>query len=94
MPNVDFLYDGHLIFQSDPNEELHVLPRIHEVIVVDSNPYVVVDVEYKARRKGKHFSRRDISPKVYLRPISEEDWNRRLERRGIPKKSPNTPLRY
>ena len=49
-----------------------------EVVMVDDEPYQVVDVEYWARRVGAS-DRRMVVPTVYLLPIDAESWQRRVQ---------------
>jgi hypothetical protein len=80
MPYVEFACEGRLLFRTEASDSTPELPRIQEIVVIDDTPYVVIDVEYWARRLGAT-DRRQLWPTVYVAPIAPEDWALRLERR-------------
>jgi hypothetical protein len=90
MPQVEFACEGRVLFRAASGGDPEAIPRLHEVVVIDERPYQVIDVEYWARRLGAT-DRRTLWPVVHLVPIAEEEWQRRLQRRG-PAVSP--PRRY
>lgn len=93
MPYIEYACEGRLLFRTETTEAAQVVPRIHEVVLIDDKPHQVVDVEYWARRLGAN-DRRMIWPTVHVVPISEEDWQHRLERRTVENLSPKSPKRY
>lgn len=93
MPYVEYACQGKLLFRTEQAESPHPVPRIHEIVVIDDEPYQVVDVEYWARRLGST-DRRVMWPTVYVLPVPEEEWTRRLERRNPPEPGPKPPVRY
>ncbi|EDM78514.1 hypothetical protein PPSIR1_33404 [Plesiocystis pacifica SIR-1] len=93
MPYVEYASEGRVLFRTESSDGAQTVPRIHEIVVVDDRPYQVVDVEYWARRLGSK-DRRSVWPTVYLIPVSDEDWKRRLERRVVREKPDGPPVRY
>ena len=93
MPYVEYASEGRLLFRTETTEAAQVVPRIHEIVVIDDEPYQVVDIEYWARRVGSH-DRRVVWPTVYVIPLSDEDWKLRLERRNLKVKPAGPPVRY
>jgi hypothetical protein len=93
MPYVEYACEGRLLFRTETTEGAQVVPRIQEVVVIDDEPYVVVDVEYWARRLGST-DRRFVWPTVYVVPIDKEEWQRRLERRIARERGGGPPVRY
>ena len=93
MPYVEYACEGQLLFRTETTEAAQSVPRIHEVVVIDDEPYQVVDVEYWARRLGSS-DRRFVWPTVYVIPLSAEDWEQRLERRNTREKHKGPPVRY
>ena len=65
MPLVEFACDGQLLFTVEASKRLGMLPRIGEALVVEEARYVVVDVEYGARRAGDP-QRRELWPVVHV----------------------------
>ena len=93
MATVEYACEGELLFRSEAKDGPPVVPRVSEVVMIDDEPYQVVDVEYWARRVGAS-DRRVVWPTVYVLPIDESSWKRRLERR-IPTRSVEAPpVRY
>jgi hypothetical protein len=93
MPYVEYACEGRLLFRTETSEVSQFVPRIHEIVVIDDAPYVVVDVEYWARRLGSN-DRRLVWPTVYVLPMSVEEWERRRERRQKRKSEGTPPVRY
>ena len=93
MPYVEYACEGHILFRTETTEAAQFVPRIHEIVVIDDEPYQVVDVEYWARRMGST-DRRFVWPTVYMIPLSNEDWKLRLERRNKKEKPSGPPTRY
>ncbi len=93
MPYVEYACEGRLLFRTETSESAQFVPRIHEVVVIDDVPYIVVDVEYWARRLGSN-DRRLVWPTVYVLPMSSEDWDLRRERRKKRKREGPPPVRY
>lgn len=94
MSAVEYACEGRLLFRAEAKDGVPVVPRVHEVVMVDDEPYQVVDIEYWARRVGSS-DRRVVWPTVFLVPIDAEAWQRRLERRSPPKDAAGTPpVRY
>ncbi len=93
MPYVEYACEGRLLFRTETTEAAQFVPRIHEIVVIDDEPYQVVDVEYWARRLGST-DRRFVWPTVYVIPLSNEDWKLRLERRNLKEKPAGPPVRY
>lgn len=93
MPYVEYACEGRLLFRTETTEAAQFVPRIHEIVVIDEEPYQVVDVEYWARRLGPA-DRRLVWPTVYVIPVKAEDWERRLERRRLAEPHGQPPLRY
>lgn len=93
MPYVEYACEGRLLFRTETTEAAQFVPRIHEIVVIDDEPYQVVDVEYWARRLGST-DRRFVWPTVYVIPLSNEDWKLRLERRNLREKPSGPPVRY
>ena len=93
MPHVEYASEGKLLFRSESDDSPLFVPRIHEIVVIDDEPYQVVDVEYWARRLGST-DRRQISPTVYVVPVDAEDWKNRLERRNPRTKGQGPRMRY
>lgn len=94
MPYVEYACEGRVLFRTENTEaSAQFVPRIHEIVVIDDEPYQVVDVEYWARRVGSN-ERRYVWPTVYVIPLSKEDWKLRLERRNLKEKSQGPPVRY
>jgi hypothetical protein len=93
MPYVEYACEGRLLFRTETTEAAQFVPRIHEIVVIDDEPYQVVDVEYWARRLGST-DRRFVWPTVYVIPLSNEDWKLRLERRNLREKPQGPPVRY
>ena len=93
MPYVEYACENRLLFRTESSESAQFVPRIHEIVVIDDEPFQVVDVEYWARRLGST-DRRLVWPTVYVIPISKEDWKLRLERRNLKAKRDGPPVRY
>jgi len=93
MPYVEYACEGRLLFRTETTESAQFVPRIHEIVVIDDAPYQVVDVEYWARRLGST-DRRFVWPTVYLIPLAQDEWQRRLERRTVREKHGGPPVRY
>ena len=93
MPYVEYACEGKLLFRTETTEGPQIVPRIHEIVVIDEQPYQVVDVEYWARRLGST-DRRFVWPTVYVIPVSSDDWKLRLERRNRKAESTGPPVRY
>lgn len=93
MSYVEYACEGRLLFRAEVKESAPVVPRINEVVMVDDEPYQVVDVEYWARRVGAS-DRRMVVPTVYLLPIDPESWQRRLSRRAPRDETSAPPVRY
>ena len=92
MAQVEYACQGRLLFRSELRDGA-LLPRINEIVVVEETAYVVIDVEYWARRLGTG-DRRALWPTVYLAELGEDDWQLRLERRGRGLDQGETPKRY
>ncbi len=90
---VEYACEGRLLFKTENTDGALVVPRIHEVVIIDDEPYQVVDVEYWARRLGST-DRRFVLPTVYLVPLSSEDWELRLDRRNRKPRDGSPPVRY
>ena len=93
MPHVEFACEGRILFRADSPDGAAVIPRIHEVMIVDETPYQVVDVEYWARPVGTT-ERRVLAPTVYLSPLSSAAWQERQARRAPAPVEPSPPVRY
>jgi hypothetical protein len=93
MSYVEYACEGQLLFRSEVRDGPAHVPRIHEVVMIDDEPYQVVDVEYWARRVGSS-DRRAVWPTVYLLPIDEAAWKRRQERRVSRADEGEPPIRY
>jgi hypothetical protein len=93
MPYVEYACEGRLLFRTETTEGAQFVPRISEIVVIDDEPYQVVDVEYWARRMGAN-DRRFVWPTVYVIPVPAEEWERRLERRNKRPDAGKPPLRY
>jgi hypothetical protein len=93
MPYVEYACEGRLLFRTETTEGAQFVPRIHEIVVIDDQPYQVVDVEYWARKLGSN-DRRFVWPTVYVIPVPNEEWELRLHRRNLREKSPGPPVRY
>ena len=93
MPYVEYACEGRLLFRTETTEAAQFVPRIHEIVVIDDEPYQVVDVEYWARRLGST-DRRFVWPTVYVIPLSNDDWKLRLERRNLREEPDGPPTRY
>mgnify|MGYP000846713154 CR=1 FL=1 len=93
MPYVEYACEGRLLFRTETTESAQFVPRIHEIVVIDDEPYQVVDVEYWARKLGSN-ERRFVWPTVYVIPVASEDWKLRLERRNLREKPAGPPVRY
>ncbi|MGB1698338.1 MAG: hypothetical protein ACPHRO_00195 [Nannocystaceae bacterium] len=93
MPLVEFACDGQLLFTVEASKRLGMLPRIGEALVVEEARYVVVDVEYGARRAGDP-QRRELWPVVHVRALDPEAWAQRLERRQPGAEHATPPVRY
>lgn len=93
MSYVEYACEGRLLFRSEAKDGAVVVPRVHEVVMIDDAPYQVVDVEYWARRVGSS-DRRVVWPTVFLVPVDAESWQRRLERRSPKAEAPTPPVRY
>lgn len=93
MPYVEYACEGRLLFRTETTEGAQFVPRIHEVVVIDDEPYQVVDVEYWARRMGST-DRRFVWPTVYVIPVPSEEWEQRLERRNAREPRGRPPVRY
>jgi len=93
MPYVEYACEGRLLFRTEATEAAQFVPRVHEIVVIDDEPFQVVDVEYWARRLGST-DRRFVWPTVYVIPLSNEDWKLRLERRNLKDKPAGPPVRY
>lgn len=92
MPYVEYACEGRLLFRTEADGFQYV-PRIHEIVVIDDEPYQVVDVEYWARRMGAT-DRRFVWPTVYVIPVPADEWERRLERRNAKTPTGSPPVRY
>jgi len=90
MPYVEYVCEGRVLFRSAVAEEISVVPRLHELVVLDERPFQVVDVEYWSRRLGAS-DRRTVWPVVHVLALSDEEWEHRRTRR-FPRADP--PLRY
>ena len=73
MPLVEFACDGQLLFTVEASKRLGMLPRIGEALVVEEARYVVVDVEYGARRAGDPQRRDERTPSESPVDDSAED---------------------
>jgi hypothetical protein len=93
MPYVEYACEGRLLFRTETSESAQFVPRIHEIVVIDDEPYMVVDVEYWARKLGSN-DRRFVWPTVYVIPVETEEWKLRLERRNPREKPAGPPVRY
>jgi len=93
MPYVEYACEGRLLFRTETTETGQIVPRIHEIVVIDDEPYQVVDVEYWARRVGST-ERRYVWPTVYVIPLTAEQWEHRLERRTVRTSDETPPVRY
>lgn len=93
MPYVEYACEGRLLFRTETTEGAQVVPRVHEVVVIDDEPYQVVDVEYWARRMGST-DRRYVWPTVYVIPLQSEEWELRLARRNAKTRPGTPPVRY
>ena len=93
MPHVEFACEGRLLFRTESADGAQPVPRVNEVVMIDDEPYQVVDVEYWARRVGSS-DRRLVFPTVYVVPVVPEDWERRLERRNVRIRDAKPPVRY
>lgn len=93
MPYVEYACEGRLLFRTETTEGAQFVPRISEIVVIDDEPYQVVDVEYWARRMGAN-DRRFVWPTVYVIPVPAEEWERRLERRNTRPDAGKPPVRY
>jgi hypothetical protein len=93
MPYVEYACEGRLLFRTETTEAAQFVPRIHEIVVIDDEPYQVVDVEYWARKLGSN-DRRFVWPTVYVIPVANDDWKLRLERRNLREKPAGPPVRY
>ena len=93
MSYVEYACEGRLLFRAEVKDGHPVIPRTSEVVVIDDEPYQVVDVEYWARRVGSS-DRRVVWPTVFLVPIDAETWKRRLERRTTRVGGDGPPVRY
>jgi len=93
MPLVEFACDGQLLFTVEASKRFGTLPRIGEAVVVEDARYVVVDVEYWARRAGDP-QRRELWSVVHLRALGEQEWAQRLERRQPAAEHATPPVRY
>lgn len=93
MPYVEYACEGRLLFRTETTEGAQFVPRVHEIVVIDDNPYQVVDVEYWARKLGSN-DRRFVWPTVYVIPVPPEEWTLRLERRNLREKPAGPPVRY
>jgi len=93
MPYVEYACEGRLLFRTETTEGSQFVPRLHEIVVIDDEPYQVVDVEYWARRMGSS-DRRFVWPTVYVIPVPAEDWKLRLERRKAKARTNGPPIRY
>ena len=93
MPYVEYACEGRLLFRTETTEGAQFVPRISEIVVIDDEPYQVVDVEYWARRMGAN-DRRFVWPTVYVIPVPAEEWERRLERRSTRPDAGKPPVRY
>jgi len=90
---VEFACDGQLLFRVEVSKRLGTLPRIGEALVVEGARYVVVDVEYWARRAGDP-QHRELWPVVHVRALDDEAWAQRLERRQPAAERATPPVRY
>jgi len=93
MPYVEYACEGRLLFRTEATEGAQFVPRIHEIVVIEDEPYMVVDVEYWARRMGAT-DRRFVLPTVYVIPVPADEWERRLQRRNAREDHGKPPLRY
>jgi hypothetical protein len=93
VPYVEYACEGRLLFRTETTEGSQFVPRIHEIVVIDETPYMVVDVEYWARRMGST-DRRFVWPTVYVIPVPQEEWQHRLERRNTRESHGKPPVRY
>lgn len=90
MALVEYACGGKLLFSAEPSEPV---PRLSEVVIVDDQPYRVVDVEYWARRHGAT-ERRSLSVRVYLERVGDGDWALRQARRSGAGEGTPSPKRY
>ena len=88
MPYVEYACEGRLLFRTETTEGAQF-----EIVVIDDEPYQVVDVEYWARRMGAT-DRRFVWPTVYVIPVPSAEWERRLERRNTKPDPGKPPVRY
>ncbi|MGB1275931.1 MAG: hypothetical protein ACPG77_09290 [Nannocystaceae bacterium] len=93
MPYVEYACEGRLLFRTETSENSQFVPRVNEIVVIDDVPYLVVDVEYWARRLGSN-DRRLVWPTVYVVPMQSEEWERRRERRIVRAPTEKPPKRY
>lgn len=93
MPYVEYACEGRLLFRTETTEGAQFVPRVHEIVVIDDEPYQVVDVEYWARRMGAT-DRRFVWPTVYVIPVPSDEWELRLARRNAKASSGTPPVRY
>jgi len=93
MPYVEYACEGRLLFRTETTEGAQFVPRIHEIVVIDDEPFQVVDIEYWARRMGMT-DRRFVWPTVYVIPVPSKEWERRLERRNSKPDEGTPPVRY
>ena len=93
MSHVEYACEGRLLFRAEVKEGAPIVPRVNEVVMIDDEPYQVVDVEYWARRVGAS-DRRLVWPTVYLLPVDPESWPRRLQRRTARGQGDGPPVRY
>ncbi len=93
MPYVEYACEGRLLFRTETTEGAQFVPRVHEIVVIDDEPYQVVDVEYWARRMGAT-DRRFVWPTVYVIPVPSDEWELRLARRNAKTSSGTPPVRY
>ncbi len=93
MPYVEYACEGRLLFRTETSENSQFVPRVNEIVVIDDIPYLVVDVEYWARRLGSN-DRRLVWPTVYVVPMHNEEWERRRERRIVRAPPEKPPKRY
>ena len=93
MPYVEYASEGRLLFRTETTEGAQFVPRIHEIVIIDDEPFQVVDIEYWARRMGTT-DRRFVWPTVYVIPVAAKEWERRLERRNSKPDEGTPPVRY
>ncbi len=93
MSAVEYACEGRLLFRAESKDGAVLVPRLNEMVMVDDEPYQVVDIEYWARRVGSS-DRRVLWPTVFLVPVDPEAWQRRLERRTPPEREAKPPVRY